>query len=104
MKRVDANALLWLTAGTLFVPFVGWFVALVLLWKSPTWSQTEKVLGTLLWPVALIVPGLIFFATKQSCSGESCARSPAWPLVLALAVTVVPVAIIARLWQTAKLR
>jgi hypothetical protein len=103
VKRADANAIFWLTLGTLFVPFIGWFIALFLLWKSSTWSQTEKVLGTLVWPVALIVPALIFFATKQTCGGDSCTRRPGWPLALSLAITVVPVVIIARLWRTARL-
>ena len=102
MKRTDAYTLVWLTVGTFFLPFIGWIIALVRLWRSATWSQTEKVLGTLLWPVAFIGPGVIFLAARQDCSSNApCRSDPAWPAVLLVAIGLAFVAIIARLWYTA---
>lgn len=32
---------------------VGWLVGIVLLWYSPRWQTSDKILGTLVWPVGI---------------------------------------------------
>ncbi|MCL5971298.1 MAG: hypothetical protein M1499_01885 [Firmicutes bacterium] len=50
----------WLLLFGGFVFFVGWIIGLVLLWQSSLWRTTDKILGTLLWPV--LFAGSIYFA------------------------------------------
>ena len=68
----DVAALVMLLVGGLILPVVGWFVGVVLLWTSETWSTGEKLLGTLLVPGGLALP--LFLLTvgtsANSCGGE----------------------------------
>src|SRR5207245_827411 len=43
-----AAVILLLIGG--FVFLIGWVVGFVLLWTSPRWRWTDKLLGTLVWP------------------------------------------------------
>ena len=52
-------AVLFLTAGSVLVPGVGWLVGVVLLWSSDLWRSREKWVGTLVVPGGL---GLIWAA------------------------------------------
>jgi hypothetical protein len=47
-----ATVLALLAAGVV-LPFVGWFVAVAMLWASPRWRLQDKLLGTLIWPGGL---------------------------------------------------
>ena len=49
----------WLLLFGGFVFVAGWIIGLVLLWRSSVWHTTDKILGTLLWPV--LFSGSVFF-------------------------------------------
>src|SRR5215469_1921075 len=42
-----------------FAFLVGWLGGLLLLWLSPNWRWTEKVLGTVIWPGGLAAVALV---------------------------------------------
>ncbi|HEY2642003.1 MAG TPA: hypothetical protein VGI66_19195 [Streptosporangiaceae bacterium] len=79
MGALEISAVTLLLAGG-FLAGVGWFVGVILLWLSPRWRLSDKLLGTLIWPGglvgALIVAGGggAFFATgsgASTCFGSS---------------------------------
>src|SRR6266702_5874294 len=47
-----------LLIGGIVIPVVGWVVGVVLLWSSPRWRWQDKLVGTVIWPGGLLVPGL----------------------------------------------
>jgi hypothetical protein len=62
-----AAVVLLLVGGVIFV--VGWLVGVVLLWASPRWRWTDKLLGTLVWPGGLM--GALTAAEVVSLFGRS---------------------------------
>ncbi len=53
---------------------VGWVVGAILLWISPRWRLSDKLLGTLIWPGGLV--GAFFALTVPvSASGAGCDNS-----------------------------
>lgn len=57
---LEIAAVIFLLLGAIIVPFVGWFIGVVLLWCSKTWTTGQKWLGTLVLPGGLaIVPALV---------------------------------------------
>ena len=104
----DVVALVMLLVGGLILPVVGWFIGVVLLWTSETWSTGEKLLGTLLVPGGLALP-LLFLTVGTSvnscggpvggpitCTGGNGAGSAA-AAILVIALFVVPIAVVAYL-------
>jgi hypothetical protein len=51
-----ALAVALLVLGGVVVPFVGWFVGVALLWRSPRWTVREKVVGTVIFPGGMLLP------------------------------------------------
>ena len=94
---------------------IGWVVGVILLWISPRWHWTDKLLGTLVWPGGLvgilILSGAAALQISYSCSSApglptTCttpAGPPAWvfPLLLAL-VLAAQVLVTIRLLRRAK--
>ena len=104
----DVAALVMLLVGGLILPVVGWFIGVVLLWTSETWSTGEKLLGTLLVPGGLALPlFLLTIGTSvNSCGGEvggpiTCTggngAGSAAAAVLVIALFVLPIAVVAYL-------
>jgi hypothetical protein len=52
----ETAAVLLLPFGGVVIPIAGWFVALYLLWSSPAWRVSDKVLGTLVFPFGALGP------------------------------------------------
>ncbi len=67
-----AAVVLLLVGGVIFV--VGWVVGVVLLWASPRWRWTDKLLGTLVWPGGLM--GSLLAAEVVSVFGVSSGNVP----------------------------
>jgi hypothetical protein len=66
-----ATILLLLVGG--FTPLaIGWVIGAVMLWRSETWSQRDKLLGTLILPGGLSLPVFVagFGVSGGSCSGH----------------------------------
>jgi hypothetical protein len=66
---VEILALIALLVGGLILPFLGWFVGVVLLWVSQAWTTNEKLVGTLVVPGGL-APGVyigLFGIVGTSC-------------------------------------
>ena len=40
----------FLALGGFFIPLIGWLIACYFLWRSPTWTRREKLIGTLAIP------------------------------------------------------
>jgi hypothetical protein len=57
-KEAESSALTLVLIGGFFLG-IGWIVGVVLLWRSKSWTVTDKLIGTLLWPGGLVT-GLIF--------------------------------------------
>ena len=97
--------MLMLLAGGVVLPFVGWFVAVAMLWASPRWRLQDKLLGTLVWPggyaaVLLVVGGSGVLAVSHgssSCSGHgltNCTATPPPTNLVAVAVLLIVLAIV----------
>ena len=73
---LEITAVIFLLIGGVVIPFVGWVVGVILLWYSPRWRRSEKLLGTLVWPGGLLAPVLLLLgagaATVIPSSGTSC--------------------------------
>lgn len=53
---VEIIAVLLLTVGAVFVPFVGPIVGLVFVWASTRWKQREKLIATSIVVVLFVLP------------------------------------------------
>jgi hypothetical protein len=89
---------------------LGWVVGCVLLWTSPRWRWTDKLLGTLVWPgglaaVAFLVLGEL--AGDDEVCNLSCVSvsrsglSPTEILILGVVGVVCQVAVTVRLMRRA---
>jgi hypothetical protein len=91
----EVGALILLPFGGVVIPFVGWFVGVVLLWVSDAWTARDKLIGTLVIPGGVVVPFFLFAFVSWSSGGVCqagpsagpavCAGShgsPVWPAVL----------------------
>jgi hypothetical protein len=65
----ELAAVLLLTVGSIFVPFVGWVIGVVLLWMSSWWTKGERWLGTLVWPGGSFAVLLAFSLPARTCTG-----------------------------------
>lgn len=54
---------LMLMLGGFVLPVVGWLAGVVMLWTGRAWTTGEKWLGTLVWPVVVLVPMALLIAT-----------------------------------------
>jgi hypothetical protein len=116
MGALEIAAVILLLVGG-FLAGIGWIVGVVLLWISPRWRLSDKLLGTLIWPGGLagaliVLTGVAFFpvetastacyggsATSSSSSGldqtssQNCGNAgaaiPSWLTVTLLIVAVV---------------
>lgn len=100
-QRYAQRALAWLMLGTILLPIVGWLVGVVKLWRASRWGTPDKVAGTLMWPLALLGPAVVYLAQRGDSPGSTSAAS-----VIALTATWVVAAAIAvrlcyRAWGTA---
>ena len=81
-KEAESSALTLVLIGGFFLG-IGWIVGVVLLWRSQSWTVTDKLIGTLLWPGGLVTGLVIAVATfDRGVLG----------LVIALFAVAVPVA------------
>jgi hypothetical protein len=64
-----AAVILLLAGGAACV--VGWFAGVALLWASPRWRWTDKLLGTLIWPggLAALAAGAFVLAFPSPPAG-----------------------------------
>ena len=60
---LEVGAVVMLTVGSV-IP-LGWFVGVILLWRSGLWRRSEKLLGTLIVPGG---PGLALFGGAAAAS------------------------------------
>jgi hypothetical protein len=76
MGGLEITAVVLLLIGVALAG-VGWIAGVVLLWISPRWRLSDKLLGTLIWPgglaAALLLPGIALGAgtSASTCSGSS---------------------------------
>jgi hypothetical protein len=57
-------AILFLTVGSVFLPFIGPIVGLLFVWGSRLWSTREKTVATLIAVVLLTLPVLVVIAAR----------------------------------------
>jgi len=77
----EVGALILLPFGGVVVPFVGWFAGVVLLWVSDAWTVRDKLIGTLVIPGGLLVPGFLFVAVGSGSGGICHSGPPGRPAV-----------------------
>ncbi len=80
-EPMEGSAIVLLAIGGLFIG-IGWFFGLYLLWRSKTFTLTDKLIGTLLWPGGLATATIVaiaFVASSARLSG-----------LIAVAVLAVP--------------
>lgn len=53
---LEICAVIFLLIGGIVIPVIGWLVGVALLWVSPRWSRSDKLIGTLVWPGGLLAP------------------------------------------------
>ena len=93
---------------------VGWLAGCILLWVSPRWRWTDKLLATLVWPGGL-VPAWLVSSAAPSLLGQTCVSGlaeparcfrmgpPSWIVITALAALLIgPLAVAARLWRKSR--
>jgi hypothetical protein len=104
-----AAVILLLIGG--FLAGIGWVIGVVLLWISPRWRLSDKLLGTLIWPgglagVFVVFGGAALLATSTSAGpcasaagfGQSAAMSCAQTSTISgVGVVVLAVAVLAGL-------
>jgi hypothetical protein len=54
----DMPAITLLVLGGLFIG-IGWFVGVYFLWRSRTFTLTDKLIGTLFWPGGIATGGIV---------------------------------------------
>jgi hypothetical protein len=72
---LEITAVIFLLIGGVVIPFVGWVVGVILLWASPRWRRSEKLLGTLVWPGGLLAPVLLLLGAGTAAVIPSAATS-----------------------------
>ena len=76
---LEIAAVIFLMAGAIIVPFIGWFVGVVLLWVSRAWTTREKLLATFIAPGGLaaapLLAGFAFSFAGPSCAAQAPAES-----------------------------
>ena len=85
-----AAVILLLVGGFFFL--VGWIVGCVLLWASPRWRWTDKLLATLVWP-----GGFVAIAPLAAVAG----LPPGESLILVFIVLLSQIAVAVRLLRRA---
>jgi HAAS len=63
---IEVIALLLLTVGAIFLPFVGPLLGLVFVWLSTRWSTRVKLVATGIVVVLLILPFVLLFAVSTT--------------------------------------
>lgn len=63
-RRLDASGYTVLTIvliaiGGIVIPVLGWGIGVAMLWSSRTWERRDKLVGTLVLPIALAVSALV---------------------------------------------
>jgi hypothetical protein len=118
LMEIAAIALLLFGA---FLAGIGWVIGVVLLWLSPRWRLSDKLLGTFVWPggLAAILVVLAYPTSVQYCGGSvtspaagaSCPASggiqPGWLLALVVVASILlgfggPIAVAVRLARRAR--
>jgi hypothetical protein len=92
VKRVqttwrEIGALILLPFGGFILPAFGWFVGVVLLWISDSWSTRDKLIGTLVLPGGIAVPFFLFAFVGEGTGGSG---RPVWPAVLLVSLLLAP--------------
>jgi hypothetical protein len=75
---IEIIALLLLSLGSVFLPFVGPLLGLVFVWASSQWTRQEKLIGTAI-VLVLFLPILLLFAARVAVdtgSGPMLAPNP----------------------------
>ncbi len=78
-----------------FLAGIGWVAGVILLWLSPRWRVSDKLLGTLIWPGGLAAIMLVlgaaavFPARVSSCSGTASSCGGTHPVAAVLAIVVI---------------
>jgi hypothetical protein len=98
-----------------FLAGIGWIVGAIMLWLSPRWRLSDKLLGTLVWPGGLVFtaallgaalvgaggPSVVCSGTALNCPA-SAGSQPGW-LATALAIAVIVIAIALPILVTVRL-
>jgi hypothetical protein len=101
---LETIAMILLLIGGFFAG-VGWLVGVILLWLSPRWRLSDKLLGTLVWPggvaslvllagFGLVVPTSVSCDSAASLWGGGCAATPGLPSWLTTALLVAVAAVL----------
>ena len=121
---LEVIALVMLLPGSLFLPIIGWIVAIVLVWMSDIWDTRDKWIATLLPPGGLFTTVYLslfasFGVESETCSGfesasgrlvETCTGGPTTGQriaagVIAVLVTLLPFVTTAYMtWRLRQLR
>ncbi len=72
MGALEICAVVLLLAGG-FIIGIGWIAGVVLLWISPKWRVSDKLLGTLIWPGGLL--GALLVVSGAGLLGHSAGSS-----------------------------
>jgi hypothetical protein len=91
--RLENVTIGWLLFGGLLFG-VGWLVGVNRLWRSPTWSRSEKLLGTMVLPGGLL--WVFFLAPRQvaTASGGVALTGWSWWGVLAFLLPLASAAVL----------
>jgi uncharacterized membrane protein len=99
---MDVAALILLLLGGVVFPVLGWFVGVVLLWISDSWTTNEKLIGTFVIPGGLALPVYLSLAgthtescgglggSPVTCIGEPSGGMHALGVIIMLALFVLP--------------
>jgi hypothetical protein len=63
---IDVAAIFLVLVGGVFLPILGWFIGVALLWTSRAWVTRDKLIGTLLIPGGLLAPLFLGLASAGS--------------------------------------
>ncbi|MDH5421006.1 MAG: hypothetical protein OEY55_04285 [Acidimicrobiia bacterium] len=93
--------LIGLSAGSLFIPIIGWIVGVVLIWQSPVWSKLQKITAALVWPggwFAMLYLPLV--SLRSSISVDTAVLNPGVRVLLVILFIAAPLVVLAWLIRT----
>lgn len=61
-RGLEIAAVVLISAGSIFVPVLGWIVGVVLLWSSRRFTRADKLVGSLVPPLGFFAPFFLLFA------------------------------------------
>lgn len=94
-RAKEVVGLILISVGSL-IPVIGWVVGIVLVWMSPVWSKTQKLMATLIWPFGwFAVLGFGVLSARAASNTDVAVSNGALQALTLIVVIVAPFVVLA---------